>query len=445
MANSSDWFKAVAQRIDRVVRAARRAIAKAIEPKPVPRWGAHIDLSLKGARALRDKLGVDENSYLFVSGATWADCRANFLYTALDEVHKCAIYLLRLAEYLDGPDVSPHGDWISRLAFAQLIEEQSARERRLIELLVTLVLFDSTNEQDFYRDFLLLTDLDRLLSANSDLKEFHGAPSLNVEFSIEQDLLALRKIEETLDLSSAWYRKHGGPLPEREGLRPGGLLTSVRARVRKALPRMTDHERVLVGLSYSGYGQASERVHYTPSPQDYRFRQGQEEGKAFGLGHLNLAILDRCHRILGRPDVPLLNRIAASLEQTEPTDFVRRATLRNCRVGDFVLAGGDLAEVLAIQETAYGYRSYQVRYLAERPIPEIPEDWFPARFIRLLYTKEEFHKHMKDTVTRGVLPEDLGRRIGQLNEVELQPLLRASLIKTWHAGLRDWARSQGYR
>jgi hypothetical protein len=433
------------ERVFLVIRNLRRALAKAIEP-PDPekdkKWEVPIELSLKGAKALREKLPIDEDGYLFVAGPAWGDCRAYVLYTALDEVKKCAIYLMRLRELLDGPPVSPRDDRVSRLMFSQLLEEQNARKRRLIELLVTLVLFETTNSQEFYRDLLLLEDLDDLLSSNADLEEFYGARSANIDNSVAQRLADIRRIEGSVDLSKAWYRAQLAPLPQQDRLRPGRLLSSVRSRVRAALPLMAARERLLVGFSYAGYGQASESIHYSTNPRDYRLRQGQAQAKALNLGLINFAILDRCHRLLGRPDVPIITRLSDSLERTEPSELVHRATVRDITAGDFVLAYGNLAEVMEIRGSPYGYRSYRVRYLAEKPIPAIQEDWFPAFYVQLFCTRERFLKRMQEMVAQGRMPADAAEMMGRLTDAQLQPLIRASLTDTWKLGLREWVRGE---
>lgn len=438
-------LKKTRERLSVAVCNLRRALAKAIEPADSEtdcRWRLPIDLSLQGAKALRKQLSIDEPDYLFVAGPAWQDCRAYVLYTALDEVKKCAIYLMRLREPLEGPPVSPRDDRVSRLMISQILEEQNARERRLIELLLTLILFETTNSQEYFRDLLLLEDLDDLLSSNADLEEFYGARSSNIDNSISQRVAEIRQVEGTIDLSRAWYRAKRTPLPHQDRLRPGSLLSSVRSRVRTALPLMSARERLLVGFSYAGYGQASESIHYSTNPRDYRLRPGQAQGKVFNLGLINFAILERCHALLGRPGVAIIARLSESLQRTEPSELVHRATVRDIQQGEFVLAYGDLGEVIEVCNSQYGYRSYHVRYLAEKPIPAIQEDWFPAYYVQPFYTREQFLKRLQEMVASGRMPAEAADMMGRMTDAELQPLIRASLTDTWKLGLREWVRGQ---
>ena len=230
----------------------RRSLAKAIDPKEPerdPKWDIPIDVSLKGGAALRELLGVDEESYLYAAGQSWADPRSYVLYTALDEVDKTAMYLLRIRELLSGPTVSPLDDRMSRQLITHLLEEQRGRVRRLLEALVVLVLFETTNEQAYYRHLLLLEGLNDYLSSNSDLEEFYGARSANIDDSIDHQMEWIREVEDEIDLARTWYARSEGPLPARDKLKPGFVLSSVRARVRQAIPSMTDSERLLFGYS----------------------------------------------------------------------------------------------------------------------------------------------------------------------------------------------------
>jgi hypothetical protein len=435
-------FKKLRARIARTLRQLRRKLAKVLEPKPErdPVWDIPIDFCLRGAKALRDRLHMDEQDYLHVAGAARADCRAHVLYTALDEVKKTALYLMRLREFFDAP-IDPRENRVTRLVFSQVLEEQQARERRLMEVLATLILFTTTNEQDYYRHLLLLEDLDGYLSANADMEEFHGARSANVDSSIDRYIVDIRRVEGRVDLALTWYQRQRAPLPQRAQLRPGGRLSSMRSRVKAALPLMTAQEKLLFGFSYAGYGAASEAVHYSVSPRDFLLHGGQEKRNISALGLLGMAILNRSHELIGRPAVPLIDQLRRMLEQSDPAEIVHRYTVRDIKVGDFVLAMNDLAEVIEVRESRFGYRSYKVRYLAEKPMPDIDEDWLQARFVRILMTRERALKDLQQLVEKGHLPKEFGEHLNSITDDELQPHLRKSPLDVWEAGLRDHVES----
>jgi hypothetical protein len=178
-------------------------------------------MGLQGADELRRVIGLDEESYLRVAGQSHADVRGYILYTAADEVQKTSIYLMRLREYLQGDAVSPLAGQLDRVMITQVLEDSHTRQRRLVELLTTLVLFSTCNEQDYYRHMLLLEELDGLLSANDDRKEFYGVPSKNVEDSIRHQISWINSVAAKLDSSKMWYVVNGLSLTAPEKLHPG--------------------------------------------------------------------------------------------------------------------------------------------------------------------------------------------------------------------------------
>lgn len=433
-------------RFQSVVRKIRRRLAKLIGPPDLdydPKYDIPIDIGLKGAAELRKELHIDEQPYLLIAGQSFADPRAYVLYTVLDELKKASIYLMRLKEYFQDGPINPRKDRIDRLMQEHILEEQDARFRRLLEVLLVLILFDRTNEQLYYRHFLLLEQLDEFLASNFDLEEFYGSRSSNIDDSIDRQINWIREIEEKVDIDRCWYLRKRVSLPRANRLRPGMVLSSMRSRIKDAMPNMTEQEKLIFGFSYwGGYGRTSGGIHYSPGRINLPLRPGQELSAVAGLGLLILSILDRCHRLLGRPDVPIAKKISAFLEQKDPDALVQAITVGKIELGDFVLAYGNLAEVLEIKQSQFGYRSYKVRYLAEKPKPDIQEDWFPALHIRLLFKRSQFYKAVKQMVDEGKLKSDFTDHLGKLSDDEVQAILRQSMTNMWHLGLKNWARGK---
>ena len=371
-------------------------------------------------------------------GSSFQDSRAYVIYTALDEIRKCAFYLMRILDLLDGSPISPNGDYINRLSFTQIIEDLDARERRLLEVLITLVLYETTNSQEYFRDLLLFEDLDDLLSFNKDFEDFYGPGNLNTDYLITHPLADIRRIESTIDFSKTWYRLQSTCLPKQNQLIPGRLLSSGRSRIKKALPIMVAHEKLLVAFSYvAGFGEASESIDYSINFKNYNFNQGQEQTKSSKLCILALAILNRCNSLLGCLDIPILKRITDLLQQTDPANLVYSATIGDIKKGDFVLVHGYLAEVTEFRDSDFGYRSYHIRYIDERPIQEILEDWFPAFHIQLFYTREKLFTRLHALEANGILPIDTVEKMKLMADVELQSALRASYrryLEAWSPG-----------
>ena len=429
----------------RTIRLLRRWLAKALEPKkpePNPMWDIPIKASIRAAQALRTILTITEQDYLFISSHSFEDCRSFLLYGVLDEVMKVAIYLMRLQEFFDGPKVSPGEDLASRLTTMHIIEELHARERRLLEVLITLAMFETTNEQHYYRHFLLLEDLDSHITANNDLKEFFGARSSNIDLTIRRTIEEIRSIERSTDPAKLWYRHPNfrKSIPDQGHLVPGRILSSYRHRLKSALPLMSDSEKILIGLSYAGYVQKSESMHFQCGPRSFDLSESNELSNPYLLGLLNFAVLIRCHRLSGCPEIPLIHQLADAIERPNWQVPFKQLTERDIFVGDFVLAYGDLAEVLEIRESPYKYRSYKVRYLAEKPIVEIQEDYFPAYYVQPFYKKTRFLDTLKQMAQQGKIPQGIADNIEGFTKEQVQTIIRTSLVETWKLGLKAWVK-----
>lgn len=411
-----------------------------------------IERGLKGARELRAHLGVGEDMYRRTAGQAVADARGFVLYGALDEVEKTCMLLIKLRELLSDGEISASTDTISRNIVALTLEEIGGRERRLLEVLVMLVLFTMSNEQPYYRHLLMLELLEDELRQNEDLEEFHGARSLNVEASIKSQVEWIVQHQAEIDFTRAWYLDDKSrPLPTgdvpaaRQLLNQHVRFSSMRARMRRALPLMRDGEKLCIGLTYAAsYGQASETLHFSADAKAYRLRDGAERSGMAKLGLLTFCVLLRCHELLGRPETPVVGQLAKVYEQnTEAARLVAQLSRRGFEVGDFVLAYGDLAEILEVRESPYGYRSYRVRYLAERPMPDVVEDWFPAQYVQRLYTRVMAVEKMRELLPKHGIPREQVERLIQSAPEVLQEGLRESLRRLWGLGLRDAIRRGG--
>lgn len=404
------------------------------------RYEMFIDWAIRGSEALREHVSINEEMFVRIHGQTVGDARAYFIYSALDECQKAGMHLMRLEQLLSGDEISPLADRPSRLVVESIIEEERARERRLVELLVNLTMFSGTNKHDYYRHFFMLAELEDLLRANEDMAEFHGARSLNIDASIQRQVTWIVDHQDHLDFKRAWYlHKRAKPIPpgqtdRRKLLSDHVLFSSMRSRIKLAIPLMTPSEKLCTGVSYAdAYSAPSEAVHFGVNPKPYRLRVGQDRAAATKLGLIVAAILNRVHQLLGRPAVAVIEQLARVLNRSDLENgktLIERLTDRGLDVGDFVLANGDLAEVLEVRSSKYGNFSYHVLYLAERPLPDVGEDWFPARAVARFFTRAQAAEELNSLwATRNLPPSDLERMVA--DPAGMQLALRQSITELW--------------
>jgi hypothetical protein len=432
------------------VAAAPAAVASEQEEEPEnDRYAAHREkwdfwshALLRGSEDLRALLHVDETNFRFVAGTAHGNSRDYFLYAVLDEIEKLGIAIMGWDEII-GPEEIVVDTATTRVILERTLDEQSFWLRKTIEALIDLVCFSSTNEDPYFRHLLLLRQLRAHLSVQQDLTDFYGAGSRNVEWSIERVYEEIRELEDgDIDFGRVWYARAAlRDLPTR----PDGLLTSVRARLRKALPLMDPHEKLSAGLSYArAYGSTSEDIHFRPQAT---LRDISTDAVAAGIDRIaveGVAVIRRVQLLLGEVPAGVNEQLRDSFDANEfPAEVLARRTANRADVGDFVLAGGDLAEVLETRQSEFGYEVYRARYLAERPLPDVEEDWFLAEHIERFYTAETFLEKMRDAVAEGLVPADALARIERLPPGQRQDMIRESLLFTWeHGGLRDWVRNR---
>ncbi len=398
-------------------------------------WEAFIDLNLKAAEEIRKELKIDDESFLFVHGQSWADTRSYVIYTALDEVQKMAFYLTRMRELLEDAKVDPRSERLQRLISEEITEDQQSKIRRLLEILIVLILFEKTNETEYYRHFIQMEELQGLLFSNMDLKEFYAEESANINDTIENQKLWISNVESKLKLENCWYLKKRVKILE-QNLK-SGLLSTMRQRIIQGLPLMTSLEKILFGYSYKGtFSVASESLHYTVL-QNVILSGEKELSLHRFLGILGFSIIKRVSNLMGNPSFPNLRLIINSLKETSPDDLIFSQTVRNIKVGDFVLAYGDLAEVMEIKDSTYGYRSYHILYLAEKPKPEIQEDWFPAKYIQRIFDGADIRNKVIKKITAGADIDET-----KLSNLDWQKILRKSVLETWRLGLKDYLKKK---
>ena len=420
------------------------------EEEPAPdRYAAHREkwefwsrALIRAGEDLRALLHVDESGFRFVAGTAHGAARDYFLYATLDEVEKVGIAVMGWDELIGQELIDPE-DATTRVILERSLNEQAFWTRKMIEVLIDLVNFSETTEDVYYRHLLLLRDLRRHVSIQHDLATFYGAPSRNVEWSINWVYDQIREIEQReIDFGRVWYaRQPLAAIPTR----PDGLLTSVRARLQTALPLMHAHEKLAAGLSYArAYGETSEDIHFRPRATLHDINT---DAVARGIDRVaidGITVIRRVQELLGEVPAGMNEQLRDSFEQNEvPAQVLARRTAGRAAVGEFVLAGGDLAEVLEVRESPFGYEVYRVAYLAERPLPDIDEDWMLAEHVERFYTEATFLEKMRAAVDEGLLPPDALERIEALPIADRHDLIRESLVNTWeNAGLREWVRGR---
>lgn len=403
------------------------------QPQPEERWAVFTKLILPAVKAARQHVGITEA--IFRTHTFHSMPRQFFLWTALDEMLKTGVFLMKLDGFLGEQELQraqpDEADPTDRALEAVLLEEEGLRARRLCELLVQLVLFAQKDAPDLYKHFLLLDALVQSAAYNDELTEFHGVPSDWVKATIEMTLTDLHALEPSVASADAWYaRQHARPVRAADWR---SLQSSARQRLIRALPLMTDFERLALGTTYAeAFGGPSATIHYRAGadPVDHS-RESKVVAEGTKLSLIALCAMRRIHELLGAPAVPQLEQLARVLDANqEPTRLVESLNSRSAvAAGDFVLARGYLGQVVDERVSRLQYRSVRVELLAERPLPELAADWFRVRDVVRVFSKEK-------------LVEGVRAKLEDPTAVVDDETLRNAALSAWEIGLRDEVRSR---
>jgi len=68
-------------------------------------------------------------------------------------------------------------------------------------------------------------------------------------------------------------------------------------------------------------------------------------------------------------------------------------------------------------------------------MPLIGEDWFPAKFVHVLFSRQSLLTTIVAATENASIPQDLADKLRSSEGAEA---LRASLVELWDRGLRDY-------
>jgi hypothetical protein len=110
----------------------------------------------------------------------------------------------------------------------------------------------------------------------------------------------------------------------------------------------------------------------------------------------------------------------------------KRRTDPDIRIGDFVLAQRDLAQVVKVNTNPdYGFKSFRVRYLIREPLPGLSEDEFVGEHIRLIYKRSTSLVDQTIAEIKRITPE-LTPSVDEINAIICE-----GVVLEWNNGLEE--------
>ncbi len=388
-------------KIDRIIFICKKKLIRLIERIPTQlkdqseeEKNAPFSTILQISGHLLRNLPIKDDSVRFIASYAYADAKSYYLYAVVSEVLSSCMSCMRVASWVEDseeeilfgyPKMNPgnetiSGGRISHLLHESIIDEFEVRFRKLQEFLCNLVCFSETNEQEYYQLFFAAEGLTDIKYANQDITEFFGNPIENFTNQSKDLLSKCNALVNKLDKNKCWFLRPGATFD----LKDQSIISSYRQRYKKALSIATDGEKIVLGPTYKvGYGGSSKSAHALIDEhfKDYSFEDVKHVIHKIPVICLN--ILQRAFQ-LANIECPKnfkgILECAASGEGA--TIGIENVTRRKLDVGDLVTTDlSDVAEILEVNISKYGYKSYRVRYLINPKIKEISEEWLPPRYI----------------------------------------------------------------
>lgn len=369
---------------------------KPILPKAEPsesddkkRHEAFLDIPIKGAGQLRQKLNWDYSSYHFMYGPSAYDPKGYYLFGALNEVEKAGISMIQVSEFIlesRANDV-PSGldDEQQRIADNVLqsrIDEVVLWQRKMTEILVDLVGFRGTNSKDNYQHYLVLQELASLRRTQADIKEYYGAVNGNYAYQEAELVRQADQLAAKLDPSKCWYAiVKNGRITHR--------LRSFEDKFKAVFPKMKVAQRAVMRTHYVSFGSQSKSLHPGSSAGERNLKLDDVDAHLHRVGLLTLHVVNAAKDLMRIHNTKGFLKMCADLVKKNdyPVELHTKKTRPDIEIGDFVIAGGDLCQVVKVIRSKYGYRSFRVRYLEKPLLPSTPEDEFIGELVRLYYKR----------------------------------------------------------
>jgi len=372
-----------------------------------------IPLQISG-HLLRN-LPIKEESLRFIASYSHADAKSYYLYAVVSEVLSSCMSCMRVAGWVEGSEEeivfgypkmhggneAISGNRVSNLLHESVIDEFEVRFRKLQEFLCNLICFSDTNDQGYYQLFFATEALSDIKYANQDIAEFFGNPIENFNSQSSDLLDRCKGLVKRLNKDKCWFLKQGINFDSKLDL---NTMSSYRQRYKKALSIATDGEKIVLGPTYKvGYGGSSKSAHALVEEhfKDYSF-----DDVKHAINKVPVICLNILSRVFQLADIECPKNFKEILECASSgegaTEGIKNVTRRNLDVGDLVTTDlSDVAEILKIHASSYGYKSYYVRYLINPKIKEISEEWLPPRYIGPCLLKK---KNVRELFIQKVAP-----------------------------------------
>ena len=377
---------------------------------------------------VRSYLKIDENGYNYVSPLGHSNSRDYYIYSVLDEVEKAGISLMNYSEFILGTKAEINGHKsddsnrrMERNIYSSIVDQMSVWIRKLTEILVEVIGFKKINNNNYFKHYILVHELTKNNRLKTDFNFYFSCKNRNIDFQIENIKTEISEILKTIDQSKCWYVD----IKKKTGLATNNL-SNFGKRLQELLPSFSPDHKLTIGTSYQSYSSVSGNLHNSIVDKEVDMNMGDVDAYFGQIAILSAHILLVCKDLLGKkPKKGFLSQINRVIKKNDfPGGLLMKITNPKIKVGDFVIAYGDIAEVIKVNKSKFGYKSFRVKYLGNPPLPGISEDEFAARYIKIYKRKIDIVPKIREIIMQNT-PNF------KVNNKKILDSVRKTLLESW--------------
>jgi hypothetical protein len=316
--------------------------------------------------------------------------RTTYIREKINFLETITMQLLYHKEFVDGlkwedelgvfPEVSNEN------IFRSVYDQLSVSARRLTEALIELKGFSQNDDENSYKIFYCVLEIDNLEKTQSDLAEYYGAYSLSRERMISGFQEDFHNIFQESGEKLLFFLK-GGIKPK---------FASFKVMWKKVSPFLTEEEKGIIGFSYGRFSKLSASAHQRSAssmahPIDSGLVIATYLAIQFLLMH-SVGLLADLVSDIDSKRLDQINRLVRSNAVARKLFFDQ--TSKDLEVGDYVSIMKRVARVTKVNVSQYGYKSFTILFLKEPLIPEHPEDTFIPKDVHLFFKGNTIRKRV---------------------------------------------------
>ena len=262
----------------------------------------------------------------------------------------------------------------------------SQQLRKLRETLVRLVLFNQTNQEEYFYHYILIEEYDAKKKTINSIDHYFDIECKHLDSQLSEIVTTLSVIESKLNYGQVWHEsknKHG---------KGNKCLKSERALFDEALTLAPPIDKMALGYFYRTYGLESSKVHANFGVTATQLRAGENEDSSQFLGFVVMRVLLHVAELA---HIDIHGKLSDIKKFSESEAFKKQSesrTVLQIKKGDIVEVFAHLGIVRNTKDSEFGYRAVLVDFGNNTIVEGEREDWYASIFVHHVMSVSDFDR-----------------------------------------------------